>query len=196
MAALTYKAALEALADPLTRFGIGSDWGAREALLRELGDPQRSLRGALVAGTNGKGSVPSRALVEAAGYRVATTPKPHLVSYRERLQIDGRPVDPVTFARHGRGDPPSRRPGGSSARRPDRVRAAHRGCLPLVRGGASRRRARRSRTRRPARCDTRMGRRGRGDHQRRARSYGAARADGRGDCPRKRPRSSNAAMSR
>jgi dihydrofolate synthase/folylpolyglutamate synthase len=30
---------------------------------------------------------------------VATTPKPHLVTYRERLQIDGRPVDPVTFAR-------------------------------------------------------------------------------------------------
>ena len=27
------------------------------------------------------------------------TPKPHLVSYRERLQIDGRPIDPDAFAR-------------------------------------------------------------------------------------------------
>ena len=99
MAALTYKAALEALADR-GRFGIRLGLGRTRALLRELGDPQRS-RGALVAGTNGKGSVLALAgaALEAAGYRVATTPKPHLVSYRERLQIDGRPVDPVTFAR-------------------------------------------------------------------------------------------------
>jgi dihydrofolate synthase/folylpolyglutamate synthase len=70
-------------------------------LLRELGDPQEQVRGALVAGTNGKGSVLALAgaALQAAGYRVATTPKPHLVTYRERLQIDGRPVDPVTFAR-------------------------------------------------------------------------------------------------
>ena len=36
--------------------------------------------------------------LRAAGFRVGTTPKPHLVSYRERLEIDGRPIDPVTFA--------------------------------------------------------------------------------------------------
>lgn len=35
----------------------------------------------------------------AAGYTVGETPKPHLVTYRERLQIGGRPVDPETFAR-------------------------------------------------------------------------------------------------
>ena len=100
MAALTYEAALEALADR-GRFGIRLGLGRTRALLRELGDPQRSVRGALVAGTNGKGSVLALAgaALQAAGYRVATTPKPHLVSYRERLQIDGRPVDPVTFAR-------------------------------------------------------------------------------------------------
>ena len=100
MAALTYEAALEALADR-GRFGIRLGLGRTRALLRELGNPQRSVRGALVAGTNGKGSVLALAgaALRAAGYRVATTPKPHLVSYRERLQIDGRPVDPVTFAR-------------------------------------------------------------------------------------------------
>ena len=35
----------------------------------------------------------------AAGYKVGETPKPHLVTYRERLQIGGRPVDPDTFAK-------------------------------------------------------------------------------------------------
>ena len=29
--------------------------------------------------------------------RVGETPKPHLVSYRERLQVDGRPIDPDEF---------------------------------------------------------------------------------------------------
>ncbi len=83
------------------RFGIRLGLGRARALLRELGDPQRRLRGALIAGTNGKGSVLTLAdhALRAAGVRVGATPKPHLVTYRERLQIDGRPVDPVTFAR-------------------------------------------------------------------------------------------------
>jgi dihydrofolate synthase/folylpolyglutamate synthase len=100
MAPLTYGAAVHALAER-GRFGIRLGLGRTRALLRELGEPQRAVRGALVAGTNGKGSVLALAgaALQAAGYRVATTPKPHLVSYRERLQIDGRPVDPVTFAR-------------------------------------------------------------------------------------------------
>jgi dihydrofolate synthase/folylpolyglutamate synthase len=70
-------------------------------LLRELGNPEHTFRGALVAGTNGKGSVLALAgsALRAAGVRAGETPKPHLISYRERLQIDGRPIDPATFAR-------------------------------------------------------------------------------------------------
>ena len=66
-----------------------------------MGDPQLGLRGALVAGTNGKGSVLALAgsALRAAGLRVGETPKPHLVSYRERLVVDGRPVAPDDFAR-------------------------------------------------------------------------------------------------
>ena len=95
-----YAAALQALADR-GRFGIRLGLGRTRALLRELGDPQRSIRGALVAGTNGKGSVLALAAsaLRAVGLRVGETPKPHLVSYRERLQIGGRPVDASTFAR-------------------------------------------------------------------------------------------------
>jgi dihydrofolate synthase/folylpolyglutamate synthase len=100
MASLTYDEAVRALADR-GRFGIRLGLGRTRALLRELGEPQLAVRGALVAGTNGKGSVLALAgaALQAAGLRVATTPKPHLMTYRERLQLDGRPVDPVTFAR-------------------------------------------------------------------------------------------------
>ena len=100
MSDLTYEEALRALQDR-GRFGIRLGLGRTRALLRELGDPQLTFRGALVAGTNGKGSVLALAgsALQAAGYRVAQTPKPHLVSYRERLQVGGRLVDPMTFAR-------------------------------------------------------------------------------------------------
>ena len=95
-----YHAAVRALSER-GRFGVRLGLGRTRALLRELGDPQRTVRGALVGGTNGKGSVLALAgsALRAAGVRVGTTPKPHLVSYRERLEIDGRPIDPVTFTR-------------------------------------------------------------------------------------------------
>jgi dihydrofolate synthase/folylpolyglutamate synthase len=100
VSALTYEEALRALQER-GRFGIRLGLGRTRALLRELGDPQLQFRGALVAGTNGKGSVLALAgsALRAAGLRIAETPKPHLVTYRERLQVDGRLVDPETFAR-------------------------------------------------------------------------------------------------
>lgn len=82
------------------RFGIRLGLGRTRALLRLMGSPHRELRGALIGGTNGKGSV--QALVGAAlreaGLRVGQTPKPHLSSYRERILVDGSPIDPDAFA--------------------------------------------------------------------------------------------------
>src|SRR6187551_3300613 len=97
---LSYHDALRALAER-GRFGIRLGLGRTRALLRALDHPERSVRGALIAGTNGKGSVLALAdsALRAAGYHVGTTPKPHLVTYRERIQIDGRPIAPVDFAR-------------------------------------------------------------------------------------------------
>jgi dihydrofolate synthase/folylpolyglutamate synthase len=97
---LSYSEALFAL-QSRGRFGIHLGLTRTRALLAELGHPERKLRGALIGGTNGKGSVLAlvgSALTE-AGYRVGQTPKPHLVTYRERLQIGGCPVEPETFAR-------------------------------------------------------------------------------------------------
>ena len=97
---LTYAEALAAL-DARGRFGIRLGLGRVRALLRALGDPQAGVRGALVAGTNGKGSVIALAgsALRAAGYRVGETPKPHLVTYRERIMVDGRPIPADDFAR-------------------------------------------------------------------------------------------------
>jgi dihydrofolate synthase/folylpolyglutamate synthase len=100
---LEYQDALAALA-ARGRFGIRLGLGRTRALLRQLGDPQLAVRGALVAGTNGKGSVLALAgsALRAAGLRVGETPKPHLVSYRERVAIDGRPIGVDDFTRHVR----------------------------------------------------------------------------------------------
>jgi dihydrofolate synthase/folylpolyglutamate synthase len=93
-----YQAVLEQL-HGRGRFGIRLGLGRTRALLRRLGDPQRELRGVLIGGTNGKGS--TQALVAAAlracGERVGQTPKPHLVSYRERIVVDGQPIGVAGF---------------------------------------------------------------------------------------------------
>jgi len=97
---LSYAEALHAI-EARGRYGIRLGLGRIRALLRAMGDPQLAVRGALVAGTNGKGSVIALAgsALRAAGYRVGETPKPHLVSYRERIVVDGRPIEPERFAR-------------------------------------------------------------------------------------------------
>ena len=99
-AALDYHEALRQI-EARGRFGVRLGLERTQALLHGLGDPQRRLRGALVAGTNGKGSVIALAgsALRAAGYLVGETPKPHLVTYRERIQVGGRPIDPSDFAR-------------------------------------------------------------------------------------------------
>lgn len=98
---LDYHGALAALAER-GRFGIRLGLGRTRALLRAIGDPQLGVRGALVAGTNGKGSVLALAgsALRAAGLHVGETPKPHLVSYRERVVVDGRPISAPDFTRH------------------------------------------------------------------------------------------------
>jgi dihydrofolate synthase/folylpolyglutamate synthase len=71
-----------------------------ERLLAGLDHPERRLHGALVAGTNGKGSVVALAgaVLRASGHTVGAMPKPHLVTYRERITIDGRMLSKAAFA--------------------------------------------------------------------------------------------------
>lgn len=73
------------------RFGIRLGLGRTRALLRAVGEPQLGLPGVLIGGTNGKGSTQAMvaSILREAGIRVGQTPKPHLISYRERIVVDG-----------------------------------------------------------------------------------------------------------
>ena len=99
-----------------------------------------AVRGALVGGTNGKGSVLALAGSRAArppAYRVGETPKPHLVSTASGSRSTAGRSTPATFARLVGEVAAGRRPGRPPARRADRVRAPHRRRLPLVRRGSA-----------------------------------------------------------
>src|SRR5260370_16227820 len=69
------------------------------AILDRMGNPQRGLSGALIAGTNGKGSTAAclASMLQAAGHSVGFMPKPPLVSYTERIQVDGVPISERDF---------------------------------------------------------------------------------------------------
>jgi dihydrofolate synthase / folylpolyglutamate synthase len=96
---LTYRQAVVALTER-GRFGVSLGLERIERLMEEVGHPERGLRGALVGGTNGKGSVVAmtQTILSTAGLKVGTMPKPHLVSYRERIAIDGKPLAATAFA--------------------------------------------------------------------------------------------------
>jgi dihydrofolate synthase/folylpolyglutamate synthase len=96
---LSYADAVAALTER-GRFGVSMGLERVERLMAEVGHPERRLRGALIGGTNGKGSVVAmtRSVLNAAGLRVGSMPKPHLVSYRERVAIDGEPISADAFA--------------------------------------------------------------------------------------------------
>ena len=96
---LTYSEAVAALT-ARGRFGVSMGLERVGRLMAEMGHPERNLRGVLVGGTNGKGSVVAmvRSVLGVAGFRVGTMPKPHLTSYRERIAVDGAPLTPSAFA--------------------------------------------------------------------------------------------------
>jgi len=71
-----------------------------EALLDALGRPERAYTIAQIGGTNGKGSVASMlaAVLRAQGRRVGLFTSPHLVSFRERIRVDGAAISEDALA--------------------------------------------------------------------------------------------------
>jgi dihydrofolate synthase/folylpolyglutamate synthase len=71
-------------------------WGLErsERILASLGDPHRDYPVLHVGGTNGKGSVARiwAQILGAAGYRTGLYSSPHLVSFRERILVEDRPL--------------------------------------------------------------------------------------------------------
>lgn len=84
----------------LERFGVRLRLEAMEAMLRALGNPERSLRVLHVGGTNGKGSVCAflTSALREAGLKVGTYTSPHLVAFEERIALQGEPIPPRTAA--------------------------------------------------------------------------------------------------
>jgi dihydrofolate synthase/folylpolyglutamate synthase len=63
-------------------------------LLLRLGNPHRSAKSVHIAGSKGKGSTSAMiaAGLQAAGYKVGLYTSPHLLTLRERIQVDGKPI--------------------------------------------------------------------------------------------------------
>jgi len=61
-------------------------------LLGALGNPQKDLKFIHVAGTNGKGSTCAMlaAVLKEAGYRVGLNTSPYIVTFHERIQVNGQ----------------------------------------------------------------------------------------------------------
>ncbi|HWV57381.1 MAG TPA: folylpolyglutamate synthase/dihydrofolate synthase family protein [Longimicrobiales bacterium] len=86
----------ELIRELFPRLAGGVRWGLErtEWLLESVGSPHLAYRTLHIAGTNGKGSVAATAaaLLSSAGYRTGLYTSPHVCTFRERMQVDGRPI--------------------------------------------------------------------------------------------------------
>lgn len=82
------------------RFGIKLGLENVQRLLRELNVPGQDQRIIHVAGTNGKGSVCAMidSICRAANHRTGLFTSPHLVTYRERIRVNGEMIAPDAVA--------------------------------------------------------------------------------------------------
>jgi len=95
---MTYPDALNYLGQA-RRFGMKLGLEPMQDLARALGSPHEQLRFIHIAGTNGKGSTAAfcESCLRAAGFRVGLYTSPHLVSVRERIQINRRIISEDDF---------------------------------------------------------------------------------------------------
>ena len=86
--------------DELNTFGIRPGLARIEELCARLGNPERCYATVHIAGTNGKGSVTQMmdAVFRASGIRAGRYLSPHLISYTERMSVDGHDISEERFA--------------------------------------------------------------------------------------------------
>lgn len=87
---------LDIILDRFAHFGVELGLERIERLLNDLGNPHRQVPIIHVAGSNGKGSTCAflSSVLAAAGYRVGRYTSPHLVSWCERISLDGQDISP------------------------------------------------------------------------------------------------------
>ena len=71
-----------------------ADLSRIKALCAHLENPEEKLICVHIAGTNGKGSTSHMlaSILQKAGYNVGLYTSPHLVDFRERVRINGKPI--------------------------------------------------------------------------------------------------------
>lgn len=96
---MNYSEALTFL-DGLQRFGIRLGLENILRLVEAFGRPEATFRSVHVAGTNGKGSTAAflDGILRAAGFTVGLYTSPHLLDFRERIQVDGHPIAEADIA--------------------------------------------------------------------------------------------------
>lgn len=95
-----YQQTLNYLFEQLPMFSrIGKDAIKKDLmntlkLCEALGHPEAKFKSVHIAGTNGKGSTSHgiAAVLQEAGYKTGLYTSPHLIDFRERIRINGRPV--------------------------------------------------------------------------------------------------------
>jgi len=83
---------------------IGTMFGLSriKAILKKLGNPEKSLKVIHVAGTNGKGSVCAMlaAILQGKGYKVGLYTSPHLKDIRERFKVNNKDISTKDFIKY------------------------------------------------------------------------------------------------
>ncbi len=79
----------------LGRFGIRPGLERVAALLEYFGNPHQSLRFVHIGGTNGKGSTAAMlaSMLKAGGYNIALYTSPYVLSFTNRMAVDGSDID-------------------------------------------------------------------------------------------------------
>ena len=103
---MDYQAALDYILkfadyERLPRSAVVFDLRRIERLLERLGKPQDAAKSVHIAGTKGKGSTAAMiaSILTQAGYKTGLYTSPHLLSFTERIQVDGKPIAEDDFAR-------------------------------------------------------------------------------------------------
>ena len=85
------------------RFGQACGRDVSEEFLKRLGHPEKGMRIIHIAGTNGKGSTAAflDQILRKAGVRVGMFTSPHLITFRERIKVNGKMIPEKDATRIG-----------------------------------------------------------------------------------------------
>jgi len=90
---MSYQQTIEYLFG-LQKHGVKLGLSNSALLMGLMGDPHLRFRSVHIAGTNGKGSTSAylARMLQNAGYRTGLYTSPHLVSFTERIRVNGTPI--------------------------------------------------------------------------------------------------------